>query len=79
MAARTYAPSVFELPPPVSVNIIRPTRNLSGSKPLSTVLSAVISLEKAVFQLAVLSSTISTFGTSLAVGVVLTKRSISSA
>ncbi|MCY1553635.1 hypothetical protein D9M68_901400 [compost metagenome] len=50
-----------------------------ASRPPSTVLSAAISLVKALFQFAVLSNTISTFGTSLSLGVVPTNRSMSSA
>src|SRR6185369_14096807 len=67
-AARTYAPSLPLFAPPVSVNIIRPTRNLFTGIPLNTDTRAAFSLSKAVFQFAVLSTTINTFGVSAVVG-----------
>ena len=69
---------------PVSVNSIRPTRNFAVPSALTGRLltvstSAAISLVNGVFQFAVLSSTISTFGRPLARAGGCTNRSMSSA
>ncbi|MNP57341.1 hypothetical protein D3C76_1521640 [compost metagenome] len=64
---------------PVSVNSIRPTRNWSASSALITDDSASISLLNGVFQFAVLSRMIRTFGADVAFGGVPTNRSMSSA
>ena len=72
-AARTYPPSMLLLGLPVSVNSIRPTRNIAvpssfTGRPLIVVTSAAISLVNGVLQFAVLSSRMSTFGVPLVAG-----------
>src|SRR5688572_18511437 len=62
MPKRTYAPSMLSLPPPVSTNIDRPTLNWSVTRVLTIFTSAAFSTANGVFQLAVLSMKIMTFG-----------------
>ena len=77
MPKRIYAPSTLSLGLPVSTNIATPTLYVSSRLP-TTACNAAFSMSNAVFQLAVLSTKMRTFGRSAAKVGLARKMSVSS-